>query len=68
MIFNENLAKSKKKLLTNKSDSDLFKIIMTYFFELAGVHNSDNLKNLVSLSKSLKIAKDFDQFWKENDP
>ena len=68
MIFNENLAKSKKKLLTNKSDSDLFKIIMTYFFELAGVHNSDNLKNLVTLSKSLKKEQDFDQFWKENDP
>jgi hypothetical protein len=33
---------------------------MTYFFELAGVHNSENLKELVSLSKSLKKEQDFD--------
>lgn len=47
MIFSEESAKSKKKLITNKSEATFFKIVFCYFFELTGIQDAQILKEII---------------------
>jgi hypothetical protein len=61
-------AQPDKPKKTPKNDKIIFKTVFCYFFELIGVQNPENLKNIVEKTQIIEKEQDWDKFLKENKP